>query len=324
MVSIRYGVVAACLGLALGTATTFADTWPSKPVRFIVPFAPGGAADTLARSVSDHLSQSLHQSFVIDNRPGAGGLLGQQAGATAEPDGYTFVISGIASTVVAPAMSPRPGFDSVRDFSHVAHLGGPPLVLLVHPSLGVKTFEEFVAAVRKSPDGLGYVSAGTGTHGHLFGEYLAKKENLKLQHVPYRGSAPALNDLIGGHVKVGAMAWVSAAEQIRSGLVRVIAVSSAERMPNDLSVPTFKELGYPDLVAATWFGISGPAGVPREIVQRMHAAVAETLQRDDVKKRFAEDGVLMTPMTPDEFSAFVAAEVAKWQPVARTLSADAK
>jgi tripartite-type tricarboxylate transporter receptor subunit TctC len=297
-----------------------ADSWPAKPVRVIVPFAAGGAADILARTVTDHLSRMFPQPFVIENRAGAGGLVGEQAGARAEPDGYTFVVSGIAPSVVAPAMSATPGFDPLKDFTHVAYLGGPPQVVLVHPSLGVKSFAEFLALVRGMPQGLGYVSPGTGTHSHLFAEYLAQREKIKLEHVPYKGSAPALIDLIAGHVKVGTMAWVSAAEEIRSGRLRVLAVSSAKRLSNDPSVPTFKELGYDDLVAATWFGLSGPAGLPDEISQKVNGAVTEVLKLDDVKKRFAQDAVEIVPMTPREYTDFIARELATWQPLARALN----
>jgi tripartite-type tricarboxylate transporter receptor subunit TctC len=305
--------------LAFGSSAR-AESWPSKPVRIIVPFAAGGAADILARIVGDHLNRVFQQPFVIDNRAGAGGLVGEQAGARADPDGYTLVVSGIAPSVVAPAMSPTATFDPLKDFTHIAYLGGPPLVLLVHPSLGVKTFAEFLALVRSTPQGLGYVSPGTGTHGHLFGEYLAQRENIKLEHVPYKGSAPALIDLIAGHVKIGTMAWVSAAEEIRTGALRVLAVSSDKRMPNGPDVPTFKELGYDDLVAATWFGLSGPAGTPPDIVQKMNSAITQIIELDDVKKRFAQDGVLITPMTPQEYTAFVARETATWQPMAKKLN----
>ncbi|MGZ3283663.1 MAG: Bug family tripartite tricarboxylate transporter substrate binding protein, partial [Xanthobacteraceae bacterium] len=213
--------IALLFAAAVNPCAAQTDAWPSKPVRVIVPFAAGGAADILARIVSDHLGRVFGQSFVIDNRAGAGGLVGEQAGARSEPDGYTFVVSGIAPSVIAPAMSPTPTFDPLKDFTHIAYLGGPPLVLLVHPSLSVKTFADFLTLIRSRPQGLGYVSPGTGTHGHLFAEYLAQKENIKLEHVPYKGSAPALIDLIAGHVKVGTMAWVSAAEEIRTGALRV-------------------------------------------------------------------------------------------------------
>jgi tripartite-type tricarboxylate transporter receptor subunit TctC len=312
--------IAMFLAAAVNPCAAQTDAWPSKPVRVIVPFAAGGAADILARIVSDHLGRMFGQSFVIDNRAGAGGLVGEQAGARSEPDGYTFVVSGIAPSVIAPAMSPTPTFDPLKDFTHIAYLGGPPLVLLVHPSLGVKTFAEFLTLIRSRPQGLGYVSPGTGTHGHLFAEYLAQKENIKLEHVPYKGSAPALIDLIAGHVKVGTMAWVSAAEEIRTGALRVLAVSSEARVAADPSVPTFKELGYPDLVAATWFGLSGPAGIAPDIAQKLNGAVAQVLQLEDVKKRFAQDAVQIVPMTPQEYTSFIGREMAIWQPLAKNLN----
>ena len=227
--------------------------------------------------------------------------------------------SSIASHVVAPALSPNPPFDSMRDFSHIAYLGGPPLVVVVHPSLGVSNWKELVALARKSPEGLNYVSSGAGTHGHLFAEYLARKENIKLTHVPYKGSAPAMTDLIGGHVKVGAMALSSAIEQMRAGKVRAVAVSSESRVTDFPDVPTFKELGYADLVAATWFSLSGPANMPKQIVQRLNGEVEKMLRLPAVKEQMAREGAEIRFFTPEEFTKFVETEITMWRPIAKMI-----
>lgn len=312
----------ALIALTLGVWTApqaAAAEWPDKPVKVIAPFAPGGTADTLGRIAADHLTQALHQQFYVENRAGGGGLIGAAAVATAEADGYTLGVSSIASHVIAPALSPNPPFDSMRDFSHIAYLGGPPLVVVVHPSLGVTTFKELAALARSRPEGLNYVSAGAGTHGHLFAEYLARKENIKLTHVPYKGSAPAMTDLIGGHVTVGAMALSSAIEQMRAGKVRAVAVSSESRIPDFPDVPTFKELGYSDLVAATWFALSGPAGMPKEIVGRLNGEVEKMLQLPAVKAQMAREGAEIRFLTPEAFTKFVESEIAQWRPIAKMI-----
>jgi tripartite-type tricarboxylate transporter receptor subunit TctC len=296
-----------------------AQNWPTKPVRLVAPFAPGGAADTLGRIAADSLSRSLHQQFYVENRGGAGGMIGSEEVAKADPDGYTFVVSGIASHVIAPAFSPKPSYDGLRDFTHVAYLGGPPIVLIVHPSLGVNSFKEFLALAKQSKEALPYVSPGVGTHGFLFFEFTARRENFKVTHVPYRGANPAVTDLIAGHVKVGAMTWSSAAEQIRAGKVKVLGVSSENRLPDFPDVPTFKELGYPDLVAATWFSLSGPAKLPPQIAASLNREIVKLVQEPDVQKRLAQDAIETKLFTPEEFTQFVAAETARWTPIAKAI-----
>lgn len=309
--------VAALALVGLGATAGLAADYPDKPVKIIAPFAPGGTADTLGRIAADHLSQAMKQQFYVENRAGGGGLIGASAVATAEPDGYTLGVSSIASHVIAPGLSPTPTFDSMKDFSHIAYLGGPPLVVVVHPSLGVSSWKELVELARKSPDGLNYVSSGAGTHGHLFAEYLAHKENIKLTHVPYKGSAPAMTDLIGGHVKVGAMALSSAIEQMRAGKVKAVAVSAETRVADFPDVPTFKELGYADLVAATWFALSGPANMPKDIVQRLNGEVEKMFALPQVKAQMAHEGAEIRLMTPEQFTAFVKSEIATWRPIAK-------
>src|SRR6185295_17282662 len=222
-------VVAAAL-LAGGDAR--AQSWPAKPVRIIAPFAAGGAADTLGRIIADHLSTAFREQFFIENRGGAGGIVGAQGGAAAEPDGYTLVVSSIASNVISPVFNPKAGYDGLRDFTHIAYLGGPPVVMIVHPSLGATTYKDFLAIARASKEPLSYISPGTGSHGYLVGEYLAQQEGYKVSHIPYKGAGPALTDLLAGHVKLGTMTFSSAAEQIRAGKVLALAVSTEKRIPN--------------------------------------------------------------------------------------------
>jgi tripartite-type tricarboxylate transporter receptor subunit TctC len=307
------------LSLAAAPHQSHAQAWPTRPVKFIAPFAAGGTSDTLGRIAAEHLRDQLHQQFYVENRVGAGGMIGSREVAAAEPDGYTFVVSGIASHVIAPAFSRNPPYDGLRDFSHVAYLGGPPVVLVVHPSLGVRSFKDFLDLARRTPEGINYVSSGVGTHGFLFAEDMARREHFKLTHVPYKGSNPAMLDLIAGHVKIGAMAWSSAVEQIRAGNVQALGVSSESRLAGFPDVPTFKELGYPDLVAATWFSLSGPAKLPPEISHRLNAAVIEVMQEPAVQKQLAQDSIEFKSLTPEDFTKFVQAETARWAPVAKAI-----
>jgi tripartite-type tricarboxylate transporter receptor subunit TctC len=314
----------ALVGLASAPQHGFAEplpgqNWPTRPVKFIAPFAVGGTSDTLGRLAAEHLREKLHQQFFLENRVGAGGMIGSHEVAVAEPDGYTFVISGIASHVIAPAFSRNPPYDGLRDFTHVAYLGGPPVVLVVHPSLGARTFKDFLDLARRTPEGLNYVSSGVGTHGFLFAEDMARREHFKLIHVPYKGSNPAVLDLIAGHVKIGAMAWSSAVEQMRAGNVQALGVSSQNRLAGFPDVPTFRELGYPDLVAATWFSLSGPARLPSEISHRLNAAVVEVMQEPDVQKQLAQDGIESKSLSPEDFTKFVESETARWAPVAKAI-----
>ncbi|HEY2134852.1 MAG TPA: tripartite tricarboxylate transporter substrate binding protein [Xanthobacteraceae bacterium] len=297
-----------------------AEDWPARPVRIVAPFAPGGTSDTLARILANHLGQVFHQTFYIENRPGAGGMLGSADVAAAEPDGYTLLISGIASHVIAPAYDPSPRYDGVRDFTHIAYLGGPPVGLLVHPGLGPKSYGDFLAYAKQRADVLDYTSSGTGTLGFLVGDELAHKEKLRLNHIPYKGGGPALLDLVGGHVRVATMTFSSAAAQVRAGAVLALAVTSERRLAHFPDLPTFKELGY-DLVATTWFALSGPPRLPREIVEALNRETQKVLQQPDVHERLAQDEIELKPMTPDELTAFFRSETARWTPAAKAAAA---
>jgi tripartite-type tricarboxylate transporter receptor subunit TctC len=265
--------------------------------------------------MADHLSEILKERFYVDNRAGGGGLIGAQITARAEPDGYTFVTSSIAYHAIAPAASLNPGFDPIRDFTHIAYMGGPPTVFVVNPALNVRSLAELAARARAET--IDFVSPGVGTLGHLMVEEFARQAGIKLQHIPHKGAAQAMLDIIAGNVLFGSMTWSSAVGQIRAGKVIPIAVSSKGRVPEFPDVPTLAELGYPDLVANTWFALSGPAGVPDDIVRKLHRAVAQVLELPDVRQRLDQDAIEREPMTPEELTAFITREVAKWGPIAR-------
>jgi len=309
--------------LCLAIKPSHAQVWPNKPVRIVAPFAPGGAADTLGRIVADPLSSIFKQQFFVENRPGAGGMIGAAAVATAAPDGYSFVVSGVASHVTAPAISANPGFDPVRDFTHIAYLGGPPVVWIVHPSYPAKDYKEFLAYAKASPKPLDYISPGTGTQGNLFAEGLALREKFRITHIPYRGAGPALVDLVAGHVPFGSVTFSSAAELIRAGKVRALAVSAERRLANFPDIPTFRELGYEDLVTATWFGFSGPPRLPHDITRALGREITNILRQPEVQKRMAQDEIETRLMTPEQFTDFLAGEVARWAPLAKSLNATA-
>jgi len=316
----RRVLLAALAALVSFASQAQAQSWPSRPVKIIAPFAAGGAADTLGRIIAEQLTTAFHQQFFIENRGGAGGMVGAAAAVAAEPDGYTLVVAGIASTVVAPAFSGNAGYDGLADFTHIAYLGGPPVVMVVHPSLGVTTYKDFLALARARKEPLTYISPGTGTNGFLVGEYLAREEGYKVSHIPYKGAGPALTDLVAGHVKLGTITFSSAAEQIRAGKVLALAVSTENRIANFPDIPTFRDVGR-DLVAATWFALSGPAHLPNEIVQQVSRETLKAMQLPEVQKRLAVDGIETRLMSPEDVTKFIAAETARWAPLAKSLAA---
>jgi tripartite-type tricarboxylate transporter receptor subunit TctC len=299
------------------TTATHAAEWPEKPVRIVVPYAPGGAADTLGRLFADVLATAFGKQFFVENRPGGGSVVGSEAVARAAPDGYTFMLSGMSTHVLAPAMNRNAGFDPMRDFTHVAYLGGAPNIFVVHPGFGASSFKDFMARARAEKDGLQYVSPGVGSVGNLVAEYLATKENIRLTHVAYRGGAAALLDLLAGHVKVGMMSYSTAGEHVRAGKLKPLGVSSAARLKDLPDLPTLHELGYPDLVATTWWALSAPAGLPAEIADKVNGAIAKSFALPQVQRQLAQDAVETKIMTPAELMNVMQAEIVKWAPIAR-------
>jgi tripartite-type tricarboxylate transporter receptor subunit TctC len=305
------------LACAAFAAQSVAQTWPSKPVRIVAPFSPGGTADTLGRLVAQKLTESFKENFVIENRPGAGGVIGSEQVSKAAPDGYTLLVSGVASHCIAPALSKNFPFDPVRDFTHIALFGGPPGVLVVNPSLPVRDLREFIALARSEPSKLAYGSPGNGTQGHLIAEQLKQVFGIQMTHVPYRGASLAVADLIAGHVLVTSTTLTTAATQIRAGKARALAITSENRVADFPELPTFKELGYPQLVASIWFSLSGPPGMPPEIVNRLNAEVRRALKLPDMRERLRPEGIEPGDLDPQEFTAFLAAELKRWGPVVR-------
>jgi tripartite-type tricarboxylate transporter receptor subunit TctC len=250
-------------------------------------------------------------------------VVGSELVAKAAPDGYTLVVSGVASHCIAPALSKNFPFDPLRDFTHIALFGGPPGVLVIYPGLPVKDLKQFIAYAKAEHGKLAYGSPGNGTQGHLIAEQLKQVAGIEMTHVPYRGASLAVSDLIAGHVTVASTTLTTAATQIKAGKARALAVSSAKRIPEFPDVPTFGELGYPELTASIWFSLSGPAGMPPEIVNRLNTEVRRTLQAPDVRERLRPEGIEPGDLDPQQFTAFVATELKRWAPIVRASGAQA-
>jgi tripartite-type tricarboxylate transporter receptor subunit TctC len=294
-----------------------AQAYPSHPVRVIAPFSAGGSADTLGRIIAQKVGESLKQPFVVENRGGAGGLVGSEIVAKAAPDGYTLVISGIASHIIALALAKPPPFDAMRDFTHIALIGGPPIAVVVHPSVPARDVKSLAVWLKAQGQPVAFGSPGVGTHGHLIAEMLAHALGVELLHAPYKGAAPAMGDLIAGQIKLTSTTLSTAGPQLRAGKARAIAFTSRARVADFPDVATFTEQGYPQLVASTWFSLSGPAKMPEEIAFRLNAEVRKALQAPDVKERFRVEGIETADYDVPAFNKFVAEESRRWTEIVR-------
>ncbi|WP_270938566.1 Bug family tripartite tricarboxylate transporter substrate binding protein [Falsiroseomonas oryzae] len=302
--------------LAAATAFTFGrpalaqESWPTRPVRIVVTFPPGGSSDIVARVLAEVLAQRLPQRLLVDNRPGAGGTLAAAHVATQPPDGYTLMLSNTAPIVTSPPIYPQSGYDPVASFTHVAYLGATPLVIMVNPRLVPATdLAGLVAWIKAQRSPPAYGSSGAGSVHHIFGEALMARTGAQLTHVPYRGSSPMLADLLGGAIPLAFDTLPQNVDNIRSGRLRAIAVTSPIRQPMAPELPTTADAGFPGLVAENWLGLSAPAGLPAPIVAKLHAEVTAALTLPLVQQRWNELGIAVRPMTPAEFTAFVAEEV---------------
>jgi tripartite-type tricarboxylate transporter receptor subunit TctC len=297
----------------LSTLPVSAQDWPSKPIRVVVPFAPGGAADVWARVIAEPLSVALKQPVVIENRGGSGGMVAAQQVARAEPDGYTILVGGLAPQIISPAIAANPGFDTLKDFVHIAYIGGPPIVWVADPNNDLRSVKDVIAAA-KGDKLSGYASSGVGTLGHLVVEYVARREGVKVNHIPYNTAAFA--DIIAGRVPMGSFTWGAALGQIQGKTLRAIAVTTAARRPEAPDVPTFKELGY-DLVASTWFSFAAPRGTPDAIVRRLNAETIRILKSPELQKRLEQDAFDPKEFTPEQLAAYFESEMKRWAPVAQ-------
>lgn len=313
----RFGLIAGlCAALLAGAAGgALAQTYPQKPIRFIIPVGPGGPTDIIARIVSQKLTASLGQPVVIDNRPGAGGLIGTELAAKAPPDGYTMLMGHIGTFGTNPSLYTKLPYDPIKDFVPVTVLARLTNILMVHPSVPAKSVKELIALAKSKPGQLNYASSGNGSSQHLFMELFKTMAGVDMVHIPYKGSAPALTDLLAGQVSVMFDGTVSALPHVRAGKLRGLAVSSASRSAVALEVPTVAEAGVPGFEANSWVGVLVPKGTRPEVAAKLHGEIVKVLRLPEVKENLLSKGAEPVGNTGDEFAAFVKAEIAKWAKV---------
>ena len=302
--------------LALVATMVNAQDYPSRPVRIIVPFPPGGTTDIVARLVADRLGSTLGQPAVIENRGGAGGAIGATEIARAAPDGYTLGIATVSTHGVNPAINPKLAYDALRDFTPISNLASVPNVVSAHPGIGITDLRGLIENAKANPGKITYASAGNGSLSHMLGEIFKSATGTDLLHVPYKGVGPALNDTLGGQVNVLFDNLPSSLPHIQSGKLRALAVSSAVRVESLPDVPTFAEAGVPQLNDPSWFGLVGPAKLPEPVLARVHRAVAKALAASDVRERMRQAGAVAAGNTPSEFAAQIRTEVERHRRVA--------
>ncbi|HXF47336.1 MAG TPA: tripartite tricarboxylate transporter substrate binding protein [Burkholderiaceae bacterium] len=304
----------AAVTFAAGAA---AQTYPNKPIRVIVPFPPGGGTDIIAREVSQKVAALTGWTLVVENRPGAGGNLGVDATAKSAPDGYTIVLGQTSNLAINPTLYPKLPYDPQKDLAPIVLVANAPLVLVTAASSPFKTLDDAVKAARAKPSAINFASPGNGTVAHLTSELFQKAAGIKLQHIPYKGAAQALTDVIGGGVELYMSSVPTLLAQIRQGKLRALAVTSAKRVDDLPEVPTIQELGYPGFDAVTWFGFLAPAGTPKEIVAKLNAEFNKALQQPDLRKKLADQGAEPVGGTAEQFAALIRDDIVRWGKVVK-------
>jgi tripartite-type tricarboxylate transporter receptor subunit TctC len=310
--------LAALLPATLGlTSPAQAQDWPSKPVKIVVAFAGGGAADLFARLLATELSSAFRQQFYVENIPGSAGAVGSAQVARAHPDGYTLLIGGAGPLLTGPAINPNIGYDTMRDFTHIAMIAGDGYVLIANASSGPKTFQDLRRAPRQSALTVG--SPGAGSLGHLLIEQIKRKAGIELAHVPFRSAGESMTAVLGGHVTMAIQTFSSAGQQVRSGQVIGLAVTSSERVPAFNDTPTFAELGFRDIGGVAWFWLAAPANLPAEITGRLNSEVRRIVKLPEIRHRFESDSLLTADVDPAALTALIAKQVATWGPLAKEI-----
>ncbi|MCG2591899.1 tripartite tricarboxylate transporter substrate binding protein [Ramlibacter sp. XY19] len=318
MRSLYRWLAAGCVALA-AVAHAQAQDFPTRPVRIIVPAPAGGPYDRVIRPLAQHMAQTLKQPVVVDNRPSAGNIVGTQAGAAAAPDGYTLTMTGMLNTI-AQGMYENVPFDIVKDFEHVGAIGGGAQWLVVRSDAGIASFQDLLAQAKKEPGKINYASSGAGSTGHLVMEQLQRAAGIQLTHVPYKGGAPALQDVLAGVVSVIVIPPNAAMSSIQSGKLKVLAVSSEQRSPVVPSVPTFAELGYRQLTISSWVGLSAPKGTPAPVVRKLHAALEAALKDPALLKQLEFEGLISMSTTPEQYAQLVRSDTERWGQLVKALN----
>lgn len=302
------------IGMLAGPALA-QDAYPTRPVKIIIAFPVGGLLDTVSRIVGEKMSGLLGQQFIIEARPGAGGMLATQAVAKADPDGYTVMMIN-DNHALNPSVFKNVPYDSVKDFAPIGFVGYTPLVYAIHPSVAAKDVKSLLELAKKDPGGITYASVGPGSASHLAGEMLATAGEVKLQHIPYKGGAPALVDLLAGHVKSMFVSPVISLQNVKTGKLNALALAADKRLPILADLPTMKEAGYP-LEASYWFGLVAPAGTSPAILTKLEKALADTLAMPDVRSRLTEMGAIIEPLNGKQFGDYIRAELVKWADIVK-------
>ena len=294
-----------------------AQSYPNRPITLVIPFAPGGSTSIVGRTVADKMSEILGQQIVVDNRPGAGGTVGTKAVAKSDPDGYTLLLGYTGTLAIGPSLYKNPGYDPRKDFAPIGMIGNAPNSLVVHPSFPAKTVAELVAHAKANPAKVNFGSAGAGTASHITGEYFARAAGIKLVHIPYKGTGPALTDLLGGHIPMAFAPIPASHANVSAGKLRALAVTSLTRSSLLPDVPTMMEAGLSGFDASLYYGLVAPAGTPRPIIDKLNKALRDALASDEVKRQLALDGTEMTPGTPEDYAAFIDKDEKKWAGLVR-------
>ena len=302
-------------------ASAMAQQFPSRPVRFVVPFAPGGSTDTLARTMGMKLADALGQQVVVDNRPGGNGDIGMLIVARAPADGYTLLLGYIANLAIAPSLYTKMTYDPAKDYAPITQIATSPNVMTAHPSVQAKGLKELIALAKAKPGQVNFASTGVASVGHLTGELLNSLAGMKMTHVPYKGGGQAIIGLLGGEIQVMFSGFSAAMPHIKSGKIRTLAVTGARRSPALAEVPTIAEQGFPGVEATAWYGVLAPAGTPKPVITRLHGEIVRILKQHDVIERLSALGFEIVGGTPEELGAYIRSEIKKWEKVVRASGA---
>lgn len=310
-------LLALSCGLAVLAPVAQAQSYPTKPIRLIVPFPPGGGNDVIARVIAQKLGERLGQQVIVDNRAGANGIVGLQALMQSPPDGYTLAVGAAGPLAVNPSLYDKLPYDPLKDFSPITNMVNYPLLLVVHPSVPVKNTQDLINLAKAKPKQLYFASPGSGNSGHLAGELLNSMANVQTVHVPFKGQGPALSDLISGQVQMLYSSIPSVLPQVKSGQLNALAVGSAKRVPSLPDIPTISESGVPGYEAYSWVGMVAPAKTPKDIVNRLNREIVDILKQKDVSEKLNQQGALPVGDSPEQFGAYIKTEIEKWGAVVR-------